>query len=474
MTKYDCPIGPTGFIRAAEANSQTSTIDFLAELFDNSIDAGATVVDAEVKGERKNSGHGSFHIADNGCGVANIKQLLAIGESDKPGGEDSIGRHGVGAKDCIYSVGGLSSTLDIESVTDACAWSISILWQQQHDWTFEQQECDAADLDMIGKTGLRLSIARAHRRMPPSSELRARLSRIYWPWLLRAGNRMTVNGEQVQAPSLPETDRRLREKRVEFDGGRSLTIDGGILKGDSDLAGVTVLHGNRAVYITNAIGLGDHARSGVFFLVNLRGPWGLGRNKMGMTEDHEDELRERLEVELAQIMAEADQRMMEMDAGNLLEGLNDQFAGMQFATGTAARPGQGTGGQRNGDGPGTRNKPVEAEHIKEGVDGTKKRGGRVASKTKPFRIEMVVGQDAESVGSVDIRSRRVYLHKNNSAVAKLHEERERMALLAISAMLVVYRIEQDRTKGQLPFERQTGAMLSAALEGRAAELAGKK
>ena len=106
--QVDCsPTSPAGYIRAAQANSQVKVVDLLAELFDNSIDAGATRIEAEVS---KKKGLRLFKIRDNGPGISGLAKLMLLGESDKAGGEQSIGRWGVGAKDCIFGVGGLKNT----------------------------------------------------------------------------------------------------------------------------------------------------------------------------------------------------------------------------------------------------------------------------------------------------------------------------------------------------------------------------
>lgn len=465
MSKRDCkPAGPVPYIRAAEANNQTSTVAFLSELFDNSIDAGARRIVAAIKGEKRGSGHGAFCIADDGYGVENIETLLSVGETTKDG-VDSIGRYGVGAKDCIYSVGGLSSTLDIDSAAKGSSWTASLTWRTQEDWQFDQIDCDAEDMDLHGTTGLRLQLSKCHRRMPAGSEMHRHLQRSYWPWLRIAGNVIELNGEAVTAPAAPATDGRLAGT-FNLDGGRSFSIAGGSLRGDSDLAGVTVFCGNRAIAVASAIGLGDFSRSGLFALVTLSGPWVMERNKTGLIEEHQEELCDSLERIIAPVAKQASERMREMEAGDLLDSLNDRFAGVQEATGIATRPNKG-GGSGTVEVRGTGRETREATKVG-GLGDVRERDGKKAKRRKPYRIDIVVGNNEKSVGSVDVVSRRIALFKNNASVSQMLAEIDERGLMLTAAALLC---DARRDAGRLPFPDVFASTIGAILAGEARSVA---
>jgi hypothetical protein len=300
--------------------------------------------------------------------------------------------------------------------------------------------------------------------MPSGSDLHKHLQRAYWPWLSTHGNSIRLNGEAVVAPTAPETDKRIHGV-VSLTDGRSFTISGGLLRAESDLAGVTVFCGNRSIAVASAIGLGDFSRAGLFALVTLAGPWAMERNKTGLVEEQQDELREHLERILEPIAQQASERMREMEAGDLLDSLNDRFAGVQEETGQARRPGPRGGNKGTVEPKGSDRRVREAGNVDTTVAGsTKQRDGKKARRNKPYRIDVVVGDNDKSVGSVDMSSRRISLFKNNTAVAQMLAESDERGLMLTAAALLC---DASRDSNRLPFAGMFAATLGAILAGEA-------
>lgn len=451
----DCSAAsPRSFIRAAQANTSVGTVELLAELFDNSIDAGATRIESTIRNTAR-AGQGTFSILDDGSGAPSIGAVMRQASSTKSG-EDTIGRFGVGAKDCIYGVGGLSSTLDLESRSQAGAWRSTLRWALQDTWLFPQDDCGASDLSITTQTGFLLRIERCHRKMPSAVALKKHLSRIHWPWLEQRDHTILVNGEAVEPPEIPATDERFDAESVhEVDADRGFTLFGGVLNAPSELNGVTVFCGNRAIYVADAIGTGDYSRGGIFALVRLIGPWSLDRNKNGLEEVDAETLRAALESILELTLREASERMRELDDADLLQRLNDAFVGAQI--GTPERPGS-TDDRHERRNAGTKRKVRTATSVRGPGDAKERRSRRRGS---PFRIDFVQGDESQ-IGSVDADSRRIYLYRNNPSVAEVKARENDEALLFFAASLLAD--HASKTRGELPFAGAFANLVATILQ----------
>lgn len=459
--QVDCsPTSPAGYIRAAQANSQVRVVDLLAELFDNSIDAGATRIEAEVS---KKKGLRQFRIRDNGPGISGLAKLMLLGESDKAGGEQSIGRWGVGAKDCIFGVGGLSSTLTVEAATRYSAWRADIVWREQSSWRWEQEVCDRGSLGVLGETGTTIQMVGCHRQLPQADDIRRRLSKLYWPWF-GSGRDLLVNEERVVAPDVPRTSNHFPEDgmRVDVDENRSFTISGGVIEqADDDLAGVTVFSGNRSVMVASSIGC-DGRGDGIFALVRLSGSWDLDRNKIGLSDDHRDDLEDALEPLLKPILSVASDRARELDAGELMASVNAKLAGLDLETGGAKRPNKGTGG-----GPREEPDPDREPRRKVGTATTVGGPGDVKSRSRrsrrPYSVRIVASKE-DWLAEASIEDRCVKLNKNHGAVASMLDARNEVAILVTAASMLAN--ELAVRKGGLPFGDRFPTLVSLIVAGQ--------
>lgn len=446
-------------VRQAQLDTSTRTDDLLLELFDNAIDAGATQIRSGIHGSSKRATNGEFWIQDNGIGVATIAELLRMGGSRKGGGHESIGRHGVGAKDCLWKVGGLPSTLSVESRTRRGAWRTSIDWKSQHSRLFRQEDCPHDDVELFDKTGLRIFMQQCYRRMPGITDFRRRVALAYWSWLEQTSRSITINGESLAPPRAPDFDARFDpEEEVRVDADRWLTIEGGVLAGDSDLSGITIMQGNRTIYARSGLGAGSYGTSGVFVRVRLYGAWTLGRNKQQLSEDHELELKEVLERMLSELMEEASERARLLNVGNLLDRANEMFAAMQGVNvGVPRRPGKSETKQKP---PVQRNsgRKVREANIVSGEGAAKER--RRKHRAQPFALVTDIGE-ASVVGIVDMPGRRVVLHKNNPAVEFLLQEDDDRSLAIIGASILAEHLH--RTDARLPWADTYGEMLACVL-----------
>ena len=436
----------------------------MAELFDNSIDGGARTIAGKVSNVTKR-GRGSFVIIDDGCGVGRLASLMTQGESSRPAnGEEHIGRFGVGAKDCIYRVGGLPSTLYVQSSTGGGrGWRASIDWDTQDSWVLEQEECLSDDLDLETPTGLMLAMTNCHRRMAGATELRQHLSRVHWPWLGKEGNLMTINGVRVEEPVMPMTDNQFDDSlRIEVDDNRWFSVSGGLLLEDSDLNGVNVIHGNRSLYVADGIGLEGAPRAGLCVMVKLHGKWSLERNKKGLSQNDDEVLCSSLEQVLEPLIRQVQAKDMELPTGNLLDDINDMLAGIQVDVGIAARPNK-RGTKRKSAGATVDRKVSVATVVKPGPDDVKSR--RKAMANKPYRIQYSTG-DKSSIGSVDERNKIILLYQNNKSVALMRDNNDRQSILMAGAFLLAHQVGSAK----LPFANLIGELAYLIMSGKSSEV----
>jgi hypothetical protein len=442
-TYEDCSApDPRRHIMACQASTAVATASLLMEFVDNSIDAGATVIDVQARGSDKGSGAGSFAIEDNGSGIEKLGHLLRFGYSSKEV-YAGIGRYGVGAKDCIYTVGGIRSALRIESRTATSCWRSAIAWQSQDSFQFPQSNCRPDDLSLRHRTGLRLEMSGCHRRMVSPKELREAVAKTYWPWLENSGNTIKVNSETVAAPAIPHT-------AGEFDGtinyhvdpDRWFSIQGGSSDGGG-MDGVTVFLGNRAVYFASAVGLSGRSQSGVFFLVRLHGKWDADRNKNGLSEDHRDDLEVMLSSQIGPVVDAASERLRELSDGSFMDALNGSFSTAQFGAGTVGKP------RRPGVGEHKDRVPTGQDRVKRrkvewatsvgAIGDARERNSR--RKTSPFMIDFIQGE-ADEVGRVDMDSRRVIMYTASPVIAEYKSKQDQQPLLLVAAGLLGNALEK--------------------------------
>src|SRR2546421_13104687 len=84
------------FIQATRDSGYKGTAAALAELIDNSYEAGATRVDVEVR--RSGNGEPTLVVADNGCGMlpSVLRRALRFGGSTRFNSREGTGRYGMG------------------------------------------------------------------------------------------------------------------------------------------------------------------------------------------------------------------------------------------------------------------------------------------------------------------------------------------------------------------------------------------
>src|SRR6266568_4536404 len=107
MTTHQCPIVlPTHFIEATRDSGYKTTGSAIAELINNSLEAGATRIEVDISGENQESGRSVMVIvSDNGCGMDHdtLRKSLQFGWSSRFNQRSSMGRYGMGLPNASLS-----------------------------------------------------------------------------------------------------------------------------------------------------------------------------------------------------------------------------------------------------------------------------------------------------------------------------------------------------------------------------------
>lgn len=107
------------------------TADAVAEAFDNSLDAGASIIAMTIGADK------SVTFADNGKGLKDLDKLIGIAHSKSRSDPDAIGQFGIGAKDAQMHFG---ERADFQSVHNGYYYKHSIDWEyvkKTRLWPFE-------------------------------------------------------------------------------------------------------------------------------------------------------------------------------------------------------------------------------------------------------------------------------------------------------------------------------------------------
>lgn len=469
----DCtPKDPRPFIHAAQSR-QDSSRKLIPESVDNSIDAKSTIIDILV--DAKKGPGGTFAIEDNGHGVESLAHLMSYGTSTKRHDGETVGRYGVGAKDLIWSVGGLQSTLTAKSVSQDCAWQACVRWAEQETFNWPWEKAYQGELTFAGgsKTGTRLEMTKCWKRLPTAAELTADLSILYWPWLEKPGNVLRINNVQLRAPRAIPTDGRFKPSVYhQFSDGRMATLEGGLTAeqdADSPLNGVTIWAGNRNIYPSSTRGI--ETRNGIFVLVRLVGPWALETNKQGLVFEQQEELDEWLEEQLAGLVADAGKQSLHMQLGDDTDAINAMFSGAEDQlVGLPIRPlKHATDNRTRTQGNNTRGSVKEATKVDPNRSGDAKQRVRQRRKKPVCRIQFMQGTDHESIGAVDLEQQVITLHTNNQVVAMyrtINDASHRTTMLYTLAACLLANAAQEPDTFSIVF----GNILSAAILRPAASL----
>jgi len=311
----------TSIISSYRQNPNLSCWKAIAEIVDNSFDAGAKRV--EIEWDKPNR---RLFITDDGAGCKDPEVMAKLGGSFRQASSGvALGRYGIGLKEASVW---LCDRMIVTSSTDSGGWKIEVDWkkiEQTKKWSVPVDHSEA-----IRGKGVAIEMQGVKPKIDPTSSSNVQvLSEIFRPAILN-GRQIVIQGDPIAALDLP----RLRDGGDD-DGsfeGKSFNVKYGIKVDASSAYGWTIAYGHR-ILVTNytKAGFGEHSPSRFYGHITLRDTdehkWSLNRFKDGF--DGIDALLESLAPSIQPLLERAEAEGMDLEIksaiGQVENDLNRAF-----------------------------------------------------------------------------------------------------------------------------------------------------
>jgi hypothetical protein len=393
----------------------------LAELIDNSFDAGATRVDIEFGKGRQ------LVVEDDGAGCSRIEDMLRFG-GHHPTATTKVGRYGLGLKDCAVWLWGTTS---IATTSKGRSLQFSVDWEKlkkQGHW----KVADPIDNPANGRAGTRILFGAIVRSFPHDYDrLVDELSFLFTPGLLQGRQivfrsaRKTLTAKPYTWPPLVDVIEDEWSVR-----GKTVRLHAGIVKEGhaNPKDGFTYCHHHRVI-LNSALGAGEHSVRRVCGQIYLGEKWKLSLHKDNLDDDRQvTELAKSIEAKCEAILAKADQQAELVASAAFNRDLNARFQQAVAATKRARRKpreNQTGGAKPTGEGA----KHQRATNTQDGD------GFPDVSKMGRMRIEWEES-DPVGVGRVDGAGKRVCLNERHPRLAQLRSRENVEACLIVAIGLL--------------------------------------
>lgn len=284
-------ITPKLHLWESRRNDRLGWHDCIAELIDNSFDAGATRAVIEWR-------DGKFAIEDDGKGMPDISAAVQFGSHCKHGSE-GVGMYGIGVKDAWAW---LSHTIDIRTTRGGKTSTVKVcqsnLIQQDGRWIAPDPTVRDA---LPGEVGTRIAFGPLFpNRSKPQRETFDRLSETFMPAML-SGKQIVYVVANRRVPLVPYRMPAMQEAIEESFSvdGKSVSIRIGIAQEGEYIGapGFLIAYRHRVIKRSD-IGTKHYNAGRMVGIVTLGTGWGLTPHKTDLSEQNdalEDAIFERIE-----------------------------------------------------------------------------------------------------------------------------------------------------------------------------------
>lgn len=256
----------------------------LAELIDNSLDAGANNIAIKLE-------TGSVTVSDNGIGIRNLEGSLRIG-GHQQSETTVLGKYGIGLKDAWTFAG---DQMLITTVHKGMKSSVTVDRHELKKTNWIIPDPIPSPTDEPSGTAIKLILRKG--KQPPSSDAFERLSWVFTPALLDGRQIISQKGAHghgipLQSKRIPPLAKSIADHfTVE---GKDVDIHIGVMQeGERIYSGpFWIQYGHRHIG-SGSIGVGDYSTQGMAGVIRLGKGWVLTKNK-----DDISELREELAQEI--------------------------------------------------------------------------------------------------------------------------------------------------------------------------------
>jgi hypothetical protein len=433
---------PDSHLLSSIANQGLTWPKVMAELVDNSFDAGATrVVIACKKKER------AISVEDDGRGVKDVLSLVTLGRHVEHR-TTSLGMYGVGAKDAWLWCGG---TIEIDSVCDGVQ---SLLCVDPRDVQANGWKCD--DPTIISAKGAtsytKIRLTLRDGKHQPKDEAFDRIAFIFTP-ALRRGLQIVRSIDDKRKPLEPYSLPHLQEAvNAEFDiDGKSVSINIGIVPdGEKMRHGPFWLqYGHRIIDSTSlgaASGITTYSTAHVGGVIALGKGWKLTKNKDDLSELN-DRLNDAIFCRIEPLLKKGELLSETIESQALR---NELESALNAAVKSAAD--QRKERREKGD-THLRVYPVNTGRRRKNASKTQDgpgsvAGGAVAGRRRGFALDWC-NEDPDSIGRFDATGSRVLLNRAHEFVSTAKATNNRAALLSSAYVLIASHAAQHKGNHKL-------------------------
>lgn len=455
---------PDPHILASFANSNLPWWKALAELCDNSLDAGATRIVIDVTNR-------VLTVSDDGHGCEDITSLFKLGDHKKrKSSKRSLGRYGIGAKDAwlscsdVMKVSSNRNYVKTEMKVDYHSWMNS-------NWNVPDPECSATD----EPNGTTIKLALRQGKNIPADDAFRSLAFAFTP-AIRAG-RQIVKSIKGKRFALSPVEMPLRSDVVqsEFEiNGKSVKIDIGILPDGIKLekGPFWLIYDHRIIDATS-IGAGQYSVRRIAGTITIGDGWSLTKNKDDLSESQE-ELADAIFVRIKHVLEKADHLSETMESSALRAELQDLLnaSARDANKRKEKRPALNESIAGSISPKKTGRRRTNAANTQDGSGSILQAGSSASGRKSGYLLDWCE-IDPSILGEFDRSGMRVKLNLNNGLIALAKSQSNRTALTACGFSLIAdYCCRHDQRDNELlkfafsDFPQAIGGLVKDYSEGK--------
>lgn len=407
------------------SNQSLSWWKAIAELVDNSFDAGAYRVVIEVSGR-------TLTVSDDGKGAADILSLFTVGDHKKQS-STKLGVYGIGAKDAWLSC---ADVMTVQTVRSGVKTTLSVNYNEliENDWNTKS---DPVSEPTNEPSGTKIILPLRPGKNVPSVDAFDELAFAFTP-AIQGGKQiirqMRSNRKPLTAHVMPERNGVVRSN---FDiDGKEVAIDIGILPEEVFFRGPLWLIYEHRIIEKSTIGVGQYSARRIAGSITLgKGGWKLSKNKDSLSEDVE-RLADAIFVRIEHILKEAELLADDIESLKFRHELEEMLNG---SIGDANKRESRSKGTRVGS-VGPTNSGRSRKRAKKITDNpgsviAEGSGRRGSGRRTGFVIDYIFDEDSRSIGRFDRNGSRVILNLNHPFISQ-HKNKNHMAVVTVAASLI--------------------------------------
>jgi hypothetical protein len=417
-------LSPHSSLIHALANQSLPWWKALAELVDNSVDAGSTRIEIIAKNK-------VLTVKDNGAGIKNILAVATLG-FHAPSETTRLGRYGVGLKDCWLFA---SNVLNVRTIHDG---QLATLRVDTTELVRNNWKCDDPKFEPSNEpSGTVITLPLREGRNLPGIDAFDELSFVFTP-AIQNGLQIVRNNGMATAlrphvmPSLSDV------VKETFDvDGKAVTIEIGMLpEGVSLNRGPFWMQYEHRIIDKTSIGAGGYSTLRVAGKIILGEGWELSKNKDDLST-HKDLLSDAILERIEPLLQKATSLSETIESAalrtSLEEDLNEVVRHIAKSRYRMTRPGKG--GKSGTITPKNTERRVRVASATNGEPGDVDCPSMAALARSAFKLDWCE-LDNGKIGWFDYSGMRVFLNLGHPFINEAKKSQNRLALLCCAAPMI--------------------------------------